>query len=206
MRIANAYFMTYTAIYSRATLIGPPCAKPADGSSSWKVPLTVLLVLLVIGSSRQKAVQASERGPVLGKVHLAKGLISVAPLYLPTATINHRHRHCQCISACVRRHPLHPPPTTSCFVLTSIVGSLFIAKHAVHNNGVLFFSRRRRWQWLLPLLLAPSQIPSQLAPRPPVKTCLQSSQLAAIAPIDGPRRGTHGRRVGLALPSFNPSL
>jgi hypothetical protein len=27
-------------------------------------------------------VQASERGPVHGKVHLAKGPISVAPLYL----------------------------------------------------------------------------------------------------------------------------
>jgi hypothetical protein len=68
--------------YSRATLIGPPCAKPAEGSSSWKVPVTVLLVLLVIASSRQKAVQASERGPVHGKVHLAKGPISVAPLYI----------------------------------------------------------------------------------------------------------------------------
>jgi len=66
--------------YSRATLIGPPCAKPAEGSSSWKVPLTVLLVLQVIASSRQKAVQASERGPVHGKAHLAKGPISVAPL------------------------------------------------------------------------------------------------------------------------------
>ena len=61
-----------------------PCAKPAEGSSSWKVPITVLLVLLVIASSRQQAVQASERGPVLGKVHLAKAqlAISVAPLYV----------------------------------------------------------------------------------------------------------------------------
>ena len=73
--------------YSRATLIGPPCAKPAEGSSSWKVPFTVLLVLLVIASSRQKAVQASERGPVLGKVHLAKGPISATVPLLSLAVL-----------------------------------------------------------------------------------------------------------------------
>jgi hypothetical protein len=73
-------------------LIGPPCAKPGEGSSSWKVPLTVLLVLLVIGSSCQKAVQASERGPVLGKVHLAKGPISVAPGSATVSLASHFYR------------------------------------------------------------------------------------------------------------------
>ncbi len=69
-------------LYSCSTLIGPPCAKQAEGSSSWKVPFTVLIVLSVIASSCQKAVQASERGLVIGKVNLAKGPISVAPLYV----------------------------------------------------------------------------------------------------------------------------
>jgi hypothetical protein len=82
--------------------VDPPC-KAHGGVHLLERSTYVLLVLVVIHSSRQKAVQASEGGPLTGKVHLVKGPLSVAPLY---ALVHTRGTsHCQTELVCPSTRP-----------------------------------------------------------------------------------------------------
>ena len=67
------------------------CTAKGGGFTYWKGPLTVPLVLLVIPSSRQKAVQASDGGPL--RPILSTASCAVFALYLPSVFLKKERKY-----------------------------------------------------------------------------------------------------------------